>query len=103
MTPTTDAFDDASSGSTAPTGTSETTSTQTFQVVGMACDHCARAVTSELMTALVTRVRVGAVWAPVCRRSVGGGRHPDRLTVTRGYGRSSRPMRLANRRQGRRS
>ena len=49
MTPTTDAFDDASSGSTAPTGTSETTSTQTFRVVGMTCDHCARAVTSELM------------------------------------------------------
>jgi copper chaperone CopZ len=49
MTPTTDAFDDASNGSTATTGTSETPSTQTFQVVGMTCDHCARAVTSELM------------------------------------------------------
>jgi len=50
MTPTTDAFDDASNGSTETTGTSETRSTQTFQVVGMTCDHCARAVTSELMT-----------------------------------------------------
>ena len=49
MTPTTDAFGDASSGSTATTCTSETRSTQTFQVVGMTCDHCARAVTSELM------------------------------------------------------
>ena len=50
MTPTTDAFGDASSESTATTGTSESRSTRTFQVVGMTCDHCARAVTSELMT-----------------------------------------------------
>ena len=49
MTPTTDAFGDASSGSTATTCTRETRSTQTFQVVGMTCDYCARAVTSELM------------------------------------------------------
>ncbi|WP_255353845.1 hypothetical protein [Phycicoccus sp. Soil748] len=41
MTPTTDAFGDASSESTATTGTGETRSTQTFQVVEMTCDHCA--------------------------------------------------------------
>ncbi len=50
MNTPTDAFDNASSGSTATTGTSETGSTQTFQVAGMTCDHCARAVTAELMT-----------------------------------------------------
>lgn len=49
MTTTTDASGNASSGSTATTCTSETGSTETFQVVGMTCDHCARAVTSELM------------------------------------------------------
>ena len=44
MTTTTDVSGNGTSGSA---GT--TTTTETFQVVGMTCDHCARAVTSELM------------------------------------------------------
>ena len=75
--------------------TSETRSTQTFQVVGMTCDHCARAVTSELMAiAGVTEVSVDV---PTGQVTVGSaqplanaeraGRHrrgglPARLTPT---------------------
>ena len=49
MTTTTDASATRAADPTATTCTSETRSTETFQVVGMTCDHCARAVTSELM------------------------------------------------------
>jgi len=44
MTTTTGASGNGASASAGTTGTRET-----FQVVGMTCDHCARAVTSELM------------------------------------------------------